>query len=160
MIPMNTIINQKGLTLLELVISIGLTAMIMISGIFLYFAGIKSWQKSDLHLELQQNARIAIKTISEAVRNAKTVEVLDGGGEYTTEGNRIYIVTHDGYNIEFYSKDRQLLRKKDGKSNPVANYVESVVFKKETSLISVSIEMKKEDYSLTLETKIFPRNSD
>jgi len=149
---MNLLSNQKGLTLLELIISVGLLGIIMAAGLTLYLTGIKTWKTGDVQLELQQNARIAIKTISEAVRDAKTVEVLD-------EGNRISIVTNKGENIEFYYKDKKLMRKKNHTSNTVANYVENIVFKKESSLIFISIEVKKEDHSVELETKIFPRNS-
>ncbi len=149
---MNLLSNQKGLTLLELIISVGLLGIIMAAGLTLYLTGVKTWKTGDVQLELQQNARIAIKTISEAVRDAKTVEVLD-------EGNRISIVTNKGENIEFYYKDKKLMRKKNHTSNTVANYVENIVFKKESSLIFISIEVKKEDHSVELETKIFPRNS-
>ena len=156
---MNLLSNQKGLTLLELIISVGLLGIIMAAGLTLYLTGIKTWKTGDVQLELQQNARIAIKTISEAVRDAKIVEVLDEEGKYVVEGNRISIVTNKGENIEFYYKDKKLMRKKNHTSNTVANYVENIVFKKESSLIFISIEVKKEDHSVELETKIFPRNS-
>lgn len=64
----NTILEQKGMTLIELVLGLMLTAMLL-SGIFgLLSTSLSSWQAGSSRSELQQTARFAIDSMVRDLR--------------------------------------------------------------------------------------------
>ncbi|WP_425060709.1 hypothetical protein SCACP_14520 [Sporomusa carbonis] len=70
--------EQRGFTLVELMVGMTLTVLLMTAVFGLLFTSLRSWQNGKSHAEIQQAARIATDTIARNVRYAYTVSSSDG----------------------------------------------------------------------------------
>ena len=80
--------NIKGFTLIELILSLGLLSLVLITAFTLYSAGRKAYERENYELFVQQNARQAFLWLSTSVRQAKSVEIISENKIKTITGNR------------------------------------------------------------------------
>ena len=67
---MKRIHGQGGFSIAELMIALGLTSLVAAASFMVYFAGVKAWKRAENLVEIQQNLRIALNTLSTEIRKA------------------------------------------------------------------------------------------
>lgn len=78
--------NNKGVTLIELLIAVALTGMIMSLGYALYFFGTGSFERGTAQAQAQHNARLADQYLKAELRNALRIEIARAGREGEFDG--------------------------------------------------------------------------
>lgn len=92
---------QRGVTLVELMVSLVLASLITLAAISLYTVGLSSYRTVDAAQELQDNGRFALEVIGQAVRQAGFQNYPEGYGLRWTEtyvSNSALFPTIRGYN--------------------------------------------------------------
>jgi len=77
--------RQRGLTLVELLVSLVLASLVTLATVSLYSVGISSFRTVDAGQELQDNGRFALEVIGQAVRQAGFQNYPEGYGLRWTE---------------------------------------------------------------------------
>lgn len=72
--------RQRGLTLVELMVSLVLASLITLAAVALYTAGLSSYRTVDAGQELQDSGRFALEVIGQAVRQAGYQNYPEGFG--------------------------------------------------------------------------------
>ncbi|MGI6703393.1 MAG: PilW family protein [Clostridia bacterium] len=62
--------NSKGFSIAELLIALGLSSLVITIVFMVYFSGAKAWSRAENQVEVQQNLRVAMNTLSAEVRKA------------------------------------------------------------------------------------------
>ncbi len=70
--------GEKGLTLIELLVTLAITGFIITALYTFYLAGLSSWNRAVDQLEYQQTARIALDKIISELRYAQEFEIVQG----------------------------------------------------------------------------------
>lgn len=97
-------IKYKGLTLVELIITIAISAIVIV-GIYGFLGfGNRTYKAGTLQYDLQSDTRILFERIFKDVKYARELEVLDNTWDYRTEKNYSYI---------YVSKDKKSIILKD-----------------------------------------------
>ncbi|MDW7740192.1 MAG: prepilin-type N-terminal cleavage/methylation domain-containing protein [Bacillota bacterium] len=105
--------KDKGFTLIELVITLGMISLIIAAAYSFYLTSLNSWQHSVDHMEYQQNARIALDKIIRELQYASEVQTRSGGrelrfkvpGDSRTFRFRLFRpqLIYDAYLTQFYT---------------------------------------------------------
>jgi len=157
--------KERGMTLTEVMISVGI--LMLISGIaaFLYLRGFRLWKQSSTQTEIQQQARIALDNM---VRNLQEAQAYTLNITYYTGQTPILPYTKltftnvNNYDYEFYQyKDElhQRIDKRDGlgwREYQLTKNIQNVYFyypdTSRKDLIAVSITVEKEIYETKKKT--------
>jgi Tfp pilus assembly protein PilW len=75
--------NRKGFAIVELLLVLGLSGLVTAIAFMLYFSGTKAWNRAENQMEVQQNLRIAINTLSTEVRKADFFEIIQDNRKIT-----------------------------------------------------------------------------
>lgn len=73
--------SEKGLSLIELVVTLAIISFIIMAIYTFYLAGLKGWQRSQDQIESQQSARIAMDKINRELRYAYEISLHDHNRE-------------------------------------------------------------------------------
>lgn len=65
---------KSGFTLVELLVSIGILAIVSLAATGLFFSSIKGSTKSEVLIKVKQNGNYALNTISSMIRNSQKVQ--------------------------------------------------------------------------------------
>jgi len=143
--------ESSGMTLIELIVSLGIMVMVLSAVFSFYSAGMKSWLISENQMEVLQNARIALEWISRDLKVASEYEILSRQEISITSYQGKIIYEHD-------DKEKQLIMKKNSDIMPVADYIVDLRFEEDSSGAIVIIELTAESnsYEVKLSTKIAP----
>ena len=154
-------INEKGFTLIELIVTLALLGFIISALFTIYVKGLTSWQKSTNQMEYQQTARIAVDKIVNELRYAYELEI---GPEPET----IYFKTMRNGHLTLYRFRRagsQLLYEiRDNynqhySTNVVALNISALSFTRSNQdLIFITLTAGSESEAVTLQSAIKPRN--
>lgn len=157
--------KQKGVTLTEVMIAVGI--LMLISGIagLLYLRGFKLWKQTSVQTEIQQQARISLDNM---VRNLQEAQASTLNITYYTGQSpnlpytKLTFTNVNNYDYEFYQyKDElhQRVDKKDGLSwrkYQLTKNIQNVYFyypdTSRKDLIAVSITVEKEIYETKKKT--------
>ena len=103
--------KQKGMTLIELVIGLGLMSMVLAVLYAIFFTGLKSFDRQIENANNQTTARQTLSYIGREIRRADEIEVY---------GDRL-VVKYGGSEIEyeFNRLNNILYRVKNGTKNPM-----------------------------------------
>ncbi len=149
--------NEKGLTLIELVISITILVLVL-GGAYGFLRGtFQYYQHGSEAMDAQQNARIALNMIERDIRRADYV--MAGSGPTSI---RLQV---DGKDIRYYLSGRQILKAVSWEGhNPVAYNVNSLSFEyypsvEGCSLVSLYLEIEYKSSVYGLSTSINTRLS-
>jgi len=104
--------NNRAVTLIELVVSVSLISLILISVFNFYSHGIETYNEDFQRLIIQQNVRQAFGKLSSCLRLAKAYEIISP--------HKVKIITPDDNVVFYYLENDQLYREKNGVKNPVA----------------------------------------
>lgn len=105
--------NQKGLTLVELIIAIGLLSAIIAAISAFYIAGSKGFAREISTVDNQRNVRRATNEIGREIRRAKEADVVSG---------KLRLSYSDGAVIEYYL-DGDAIKEAFYRINHVGNLV-------------------------------------
>jgi len=66
--------TQKGMTLIELMITLAILSIIILGLVVFFTGGVRSWITGQYQLEAQRNARQAMESMVREIRHGKTVD--------------------------------------------------------------------------------------
>ncbi|WP_026894113.1 PilW family protein [Clostridiisalibacter paucivorans] len=173
-------INNSGLTLVELILTLGLSA-ILISIIWSFFINnIKAFNINETELELQYNAQVAMDKIAKEVRESIAIsEIVDKDGNDIIYSSKKEDVKRVIFRCNEHAMEKHhIFENKLGdrlfygigmdKSSyiEIANnishlYIEPISYGKcfkDTNGINIELELDKDGYKKVLESSIFFRN--
>jgi len=134
--------SQKGMTLIEVAIVIVIMGILLGALYQIFITGNILFDKSQVDVNLLQNARVAMDWIVRDVRFAVETPEIEG----STPNNKLKIVKADSSVVEYYvdpaEKPKILYRSKDGSSNPITNNdvsVETITFEGSEGIINIKI---------------------
>ncbi len=78
---MNLLRSNRGLTIIELLLTLSMISFIIIAIYSFYITGLRGWQRGTDHMEAQQSARIAMDKIISELRFAHQVSLHDQNRE-------------------------------------------------------------------------------
>ncbi len=141
--------KRKGFTLIELIVSLAIMSIVMITAFNMYNTGIREYQDNLDQMELKQNVRQAMIWLSTSIRQAKKVEVVSE--------NYITLTFFNGEKVNFYLEKGVLYREKNKGKNPVA-YIDTLTFYKpiEQKYIKINISAKTSGKVFQTTTKVTP----
>jgi type II secretory pathway pseudopilin PulG len=146
---MKTFKMNWGMTLIELMVSIGIMVMILTVIFGFYSAGIKSWLISENQMEVQQNARTAFDWICRDLKVAKEYEILSQ--------ESLSITPYKGDRTIYQKVGKQLIMDKDGNQTPVADYIDDLRFEQMPGgIVEIDLSVKKNSFEVKLSTKVKP----
>ncbi|AYO30721.1 prepilin-type N-terminal cleavage/methylation domain-containing protein [Biomaibacter acetigenes] len=124
--------NTKGFSLVELLVTIGLVSLVITAASLAYFSGVKAWVRSGNQVEVQQNLRIAMNTLSDEIQMADTINI-------NTAEKRISLLFDDGSTRSYYydSASKEIRLAESGST--VAMYIIGCDFEYSNNLISISL---------------------
>jgi prepilin-type N-terminal cleavage/methylation domain-containing protein len=105
--------KQKGMTLIELVIGLGLMSMVLAVLYAIFFTGLKSFDRQIENANNQTTARQTLSYIGREIRRAENIKVYDD--------KKGLVVDYGGSEIEyeFNHSNNILYRVKNGTKNPM-----------------------------------------
>lgn len=124
--------NRRGFTLIELLMVLGLTGLVAASVFMVYSSGTKAWSRAENQMEVQQNLRIAMDTLSTEVRQADRFKILPGNREikltYRNGSSKSY---------RFHPASGEIRISESGAT--VAMYIGDLRFNQQNSLLVIDI---------------------
>lgn len=157
--------NNEGMSLVELIISMAITAIVLSMIVMIISVASKSFTHTNENVSLQMEAQVAINQISTLVMEASAITVSDKpDGRYLLAGNpspcyglvlrdnKLYLIQADTIaevdNIE-------LIEITDEK-NLMAEYVESIdiIINNKSANISLLFKLGDTDYSISKKVKL------
>jgi prepilin-type N-terminal cleavage/methylation domain-containing protein len=127
-------INNKGFTMVELLISLGLLGLIITAAGFFYFTGVEGFNRSENQVKVQQNLRVAMNTLSSEVRRADKIHI-------DLDKTKIKLTVSDGSSrsYEFISSDKEIRLAES--NSTVAMYIEDCRFQYDdgSNLIKITL---------------------
>lgn len=117
-----TTLNNKGYLLLEAILAVGLTVVIMGSGLYLWIQSIKDWYQGESYFEIRQNSREAISKLTDEIRESHGVEIVDSASGWI----KVYKTYDKSQFTSFKIKKNKLFIGYNNILNPnseLANYI-------------------------------------
>ncbi len=154
---MKQAINEDGLTLVELIVTITIITFLLASIYGILGGTFKLWQQGSEKIDMQQNARIALNMLETDIKRADMV--------YSYSGPTSMYLNINNQQIRYHLSGTQLLKAASGQgNNPVAynlkelhyNYYPTV---SSCSIVEIFMEFESEGYVYELSSKINVRAS-
>jgi prepilin-type N-terminal cleavage/methylation domain-containing protein len=147
------LMNERGFTLAELLVASAVLALLLLGIITIQQQGLKTYQIGAARVEVQQNARAALETMSNDIRTAQTITAVGAGcgtGPVPTGGGAttISITDQNGTAIQYQMVGTELQRNGTGLSGGVQNlriwcYDENAALTATSSLVrSVHVQVR------------------
>ncbi len=158
--------NNKGFTLLEVIISTTIFIIMLAGAYSMLNETLRFWQYGSENIDMQQNARIALTMIEYDVKRAQTVQVIPPG----SIGSMLKLEIFDGGRIKtiaYYLRGVQLQKAVAGMGhNPVAYNVTELNFKgididgdEQPDLIKIYMEFSTDKVFYNLSSQAHVRQS-
>lgn len=140
---------KKGFTLIELVTSIAISSIILITAAHLYNFGVKAYRNEFDKLYVNQNARRALFVLSDNIRKAKSAHILNS--------KRVEIIDRKNEKIGFLLENGTLYRVKHSTKNPITTLADLKFSKPcNRTYIQIEVVVTKGEQSYKLKTKATP----
>jgi len=144
-----TIDNSHGITLIELILSLGLVSLILTTALTLFSTSQKAYEREDVRLYSQQNARQAFLWLSTSLKLAKNVDVISE--------KEIKMTSSNGEQTTFYFQNGILYRKKNSGINPIAELSNLQFLQSNDGChIDILISVYDTNGGITIKTKVTP----
>jgi prepilin-type N-terminal cleavage/methylation domain-containing protein len=133
-------INNKGFTMVELLISLGLFGLIISAAGFLYFTGVEGFNRSENQVKVQQNLRVAMNTLSSEIRKADKINI-------QPNKQKIELTFSDGSlkSYEFVSSHKEIRLAES--NSTLAMYIENCRFQYEGENNLIKITLSNQEFS-------------
>lgn len=141
--------QDRGSTLAEMLVAIGLAALVISCLMSLYWASSNALLKLTAAADAQYSARIAIHKMSEDIRGALSVSIPEGG-------SNLLLVTANNETVNYYTANTELYR--DGLAKvPVAENISSICFAGASALVSITVIANVNGTDCQMTSNISPR---
>lgn len=137
--------NNAGVTLIEMLVALAVSSIVMVAAMVLLTNGISSYRTQTITAQIQENADLALTHISDAILEAKVVNVDMADSE--TGSTKAFYVEKDqeyGYKYDRDSKTLYVVTK-----DASGNFIESVLCTGVTyfklQMLSASVEVDDKD---------------
>ena len=150
--------NEKGLTLIELVITLLIVSLLLVSIYGIMEGTLRVWIHGSERMDIQQNARVAMNTLETEIRRADRVNF----NSTSTSLN----LTINGQLVRYHLSDTQLLRAAGGEgNNPVAYNLNQLIFTyypnlTSCSLVKIYMEFESQGIKYSITSKVNVRAAD
>lgn len=150
--------EADGFTLVEVVVAVTILVMALSAALLLYAQGTLMYNREEVQVDVQENARIALDRLVRELRSAKEINEV--------KANSITFTLDDGSRVRYYHDTfrQQLMREKDSGVNPVASFVKDLRFEREPPYASSDVLIKitlvageRENEGYTFNTNVFVR---
>jgi prepilin-type N-terminal cleavage/methylation domain-containing protein len=147
--------DEKGVTLIELLISVTILGMIMAATNAFYSSGARGWADGNTRAELQQSARVAMDELSNELIWASDVAITANG----SHSNTAITYKKNSRTYKFLLQDGNLkIELPDGTVTTVANNILSVQAVSTGKIIELTVAAEKQGRQVVLRAKVSPRN--
>ena len=156
--------NKTSLTLVEILVSVFILAIIVLSVTSLLYLGDLNWRRGSILLELQQKARLAMDRMSRELRQAQSssINITNGGKNISFS---IPDLSGGTYDITYYldTNSNQIIREyPEGTTKILGNNVSSLDFSLSGDTLTITLQISKSlrqtPLSFVLKEKIKLRN--
>lgn len=140
--------KQKGMTLIELVIGLGLMSMVLAVLYAIFFTGLKSFDRQIENANNQTTARQTLSYIGREIRRAENIEVYDD--------NKGLVVEYGGSKIEYEFLNNILYRVKNGTKNPMIEGIKdfNIEYLDGTNFLNITVISERHNNPITISTQI------
>lgn len=142
--------EQKGMTLIELVIGLGLMSMVLAVLYAVFFTGLKSIDRQMENANNQATARQTLSYIGREIRRADNIEVYGD--------NKGLVVEYGGSEIEyeFNRLNNILYRVKNGTKNPMIEGIKDFNIEElgGTYFLNITVISERHNNPITITTQI------
>lgn len=142
--------KQKGMTLIELVIGLGLMSIVLAVLYAIFFTGLKSFDREIENANSQTTARQTLSYIGREIRRADNIEVYGD--------NRGLVVEYGGSEIEYEFNDSNniLYRVKNETKNPMIEGIEEFNIEElgGTYILEITVISERHNNPITINTQI------
>ena len=129
--------GQGGFSLMELIVSIGVTIVVILAGVVTYIGTIHSWEGTASLTRLQREASFAMEVMVRDVRNASSCDISGGGDSLTVY---FWTGTVDSVIAIYYLDDQDRLIDMDG--TVLVTEVDSLGFTTAGSTVNIDVLLK------------------
>ena len=173
--------NKKAMTLIELLASMAILAIILLPMYNILLVALRSWELTDDQAEATQNARVAMERISTEIRQTKTIYVADTREYYFwTDRNRDTVEDTDEQIRYLWSgTPGGLLTRTQGTgaTESIAEYVQNfqIEYRDQDNIIlstpvspqtqrdtirltTINLTIKKDEQTMEMRVSLYPRN--
>jgi len=113
--------TQKGMTLIELMVTLAILSIIILGLVVFFTGGVRSWITGQYQLEAQRNARQAMESMVREIRHGKIVE------DSSTSTSIVFKTPFNGSpDINYYLDNGTGILYRN--TNPIINDVLSLIF--------------------------------
>lgn len=90
--------NEAGYTLIEMIVSVGIFAIVsvLIAQLFVVFS--QTQQKSTIQQQIQSDARVVLAQISDRIRSG-TIDYASYGGTISSPTDQLYLIDENGISV-------------------------------------------------------------
>ena len=114
--------TQKGMTLIELMITMAILSVIILGLVVFFSGGVRSWITGQYQLEAQRNARQAMESMVREIRHGENISA--GSDEDTIIVSVPELGSESAYNVTYDFSGTTISRG----SNPLMSNVQSLIF--------------------------------
>ena len=119
--------NQRGLTLIEMMVVVAILGIIILGLVTFFTGGTKSWVAGQSQLTAQRNARQAMDRMIREIREGERIKI--GSVDDIVVVYIPALGSELAYDVTYYLDDTTIFRKKNSStSNPLIDYVKSLQF--------------------------------
>lgn len=155
--------SQAGFTLVEIIVALAIGTIVILAGTQIFLSGNKTFYKGEERSQIQMNLRVASTKITDTLRYAEVLELLDDDIDKRDQEISEELVKakakHTG-NIKLIYIDNEGYIKDENKNKimdiKVSNNIERSYFEEVEKIIKFKISDPSEDYSI--ESKVIPLN--
>lgn len=146
--------NNRGITLLEVLLALGLSSLIVGALLTVYSTSSSAYQKLAACADAQYTARSVVEQIGDDIRGASFIEIGTGGSE-------LRVITPNNNLIRYNTENYQLYRSKTTSLGtakiPIADGVSGLSFVDNNGLVTVNIEITIDHNSYQLQRSFYSR---
>jgi prepilin-type N-terminal cleavage/methylation domain-containing protein len=145
---------KKGFTLVELLLSLTIASILILSSAVVMLGGNAMWERGLQRANLQRDASFAMTKITRAIREGNNAVLEDNGN--------IIKITNSSNWVKYYrdsSTKKLMLEVQD--EIPVAIIDDNIIklqFQQQPKLISVTLSLEEDDYTVEYTSTVMMRN--
>ena len=143
--------TQKGLTLIELMVTLAVLSIIILGLVVFFSGGVRAWITGQYQLEAQRNARQAMESMVREIRHGENIGA--GSDEDTIIVSIPALGSEDAYDVTYNLVDTTINRD----SNPLISNVQSLMleyYESDGTQIASTVPMDNEVSKIHIELQV------